>query len=286
MRDLTDTMYNPKMEPRVSHFRGTDLVVEHIEKYVCSTVTSNQILGGAPYRFETDPRKHLVFLIGERQYKTRETLPAFAEKHLASEFRLSFVHAGEVDGNRFAGIEAVEDADVLFVSVRRRALPEEDLALIRRHVTAGKPVVGIRTASHAFSLRGKPAPDGHASWEKWDAEVLGGNYHGHHRNNLKTVARVVAGGKPGFLDGVGLEGFVSRGSLYRNAPLQKGANAFLMGKAESVEQEEPLAWSFIRKDGGRSWYTSLGHVSDFAQEPFRQMLVNGVMWAAGVSEAN
>ena len=52
MRDLTDTMYNPAMEPKVSHFRGTDLVVEHVEKYVCATVTSDQILGGAAYRFE------------------------------------------------------------------------------------------------------------------------------------------------------------------------------------------------------------------------------------------
>ncbi|MBT6847436.1 MAG: isochorismatase family protein, partial [Planctomycetaceae bacterium] len=39
-RDLTDTMYNPKMKPFVSHFTGTDLIVEHIEKWVCPTITS------------------------------------------------------------------------------------------------------------------------------------------------------------------------------------------------------------------------------------------------------
>jgi nicotinamidase-related amidase len=94
MRDLTDTMYNPKMKPQVSHFRGTDLIVEHIEKYVCPTVTSDQILGGAPYRFETDARKHIVFLIGEREYETEETLPPFAEKYLSSDFRCTFVFAG------------------------------------------------------------------------------------------------------------------------------------------------------------------------------------------------
>ncbi len=282
IRDLTDTMYNPKMTPQVSHFRGTDLVVEHIEKYVCPTVTSDQILGGAPYRFTTDPRKHIVFLIGEDEYHTAETLPAFAEKHLASAYRCTFVYADEKDLNKFRGIEAVTEADVLFVSVRRRTLPEADLELIRKHVADGKPVVGIRTASHAFSLRGKPAPQGHASWDRWDAEVLGGNYAGHHGNELKTTLRAVEGVKQNFLSGLGSAGFVSGGSLYLNTPLQKGAVAFLMGKAETIEREEPVAWTFIRKDGGRSWYTSLGHVSDFAQEPFQKMLVNGVNWAAGI----
>ena len=50
-RDLTDTMYNSKAWPHVNHFRGTDLIVEHIEKYVCPTLTSDQLLGGAPFRF-------------------------------------------------------------------------------------------------------------------------------------------------------------------------------------------------------------------------------------------
>ena len=55
MRDLTDTMYNSRSKPFVNHFRGTDLVVEHIEKYWCSTVTSAAILGGHPLRFKNDP---------------------------------------------------------------------------------------------------------------------------------------------------------------------------------------------------------------------------------------
>ena len=54
MRDLTDTMYNSRSKPFVNHFRGTDLVVEHIEKYWCSTVTSDSILGGDPHRFKND----------------------------------------------------------------------------------------------------------------------------------------------------------------------------------------------------------------------------------------
>jgi nicotinamidase-related amidase len=52
MRDLTDTMYNPARWPYVSHFQGTELIIEHIEKFVCPTITSDQVLGGKPFRFK------------------------------------------------------------------------------------------------------------------------------------------------------------------------------------------------------------------------------------------
>lgn len=56
MRDLTDSMYNPKMWPFVDHYTGTDLFIEHVEKFICPTVTSDQILGGKPFRFSADTR--------------------------------------------------------------------------------------------------------------------------------------------------------------------------------------------------------------------------------------
>lgn len=55
MRDMTDSMYNPNMWPYVDHYTGTRLVVEHVEKYVCPSVTSDQILGGRPFVFSGDP---------------------------------------------------------------------------------------------------------------------------------------------------------------------------------------------------------------------------------------
>jgi nicotinamidase-related amidase len=57
IRDMTDTMYNPAMPPRVSHFQGTALIVEHIEKYVCPTITSDQLIGGEVFRFKGDDAK-------------------------------------------------------------------------------------------------------------------------------------------------------------------------------------------------------------------------------------
>jgi hypothetical protein len=55
MRDMTDTMYNSKKAPFVSHFRGTDLVVEHVERHWCPSITSVDLVGGTAFRFHEDP---------------------------------------------------------------------------------------------------------------------------------------------------------------------------------------------------------------------------------------
>ena len=57
VRDMTDTMYNPAMPPHVSHFQGTELMVRHVEKYWCPTVTSDQFLGGEPFHFRGDAKR-------------------------------------------------------------------------------------------------------------------------------------------------------------------------------------------------------------------------------------
>jgi hypothetical protein len=56
VRDMTDTMYNSRKSPFVSHFAGTDLIVEHIEKYWCPSITSVDFLGGEPFHFQADKR--------------------------------------------------------------------------------------------------------------------------------------------------------------------------------------------------------------------------------------
>ncbi len=57
MRDLTDTMYNSQMRPKVNHFAGTDLVIEHVEKYWCPTFTSGETMIPQPeFRFKEDTR--------------------------------------------------------------------------------------------------------------------------------------------------------------------------------------------------------------------------------------
>ncbi len=57
VRDMTDTMYNSQMRPKVDHFSGTDLVVEHVERYWCQSTTGVDLVGGSPFRFRADRRK-------------------------------------------------------------------------------------------------------------------------------------------------------------------------------------------------------------------------------------
>ena len=74
MRDLTDTMYDPRKAPYVSHFTGTDRTVEHVERHVAPSITSDQLVGGKPFRFKGDTRPRVALLVSEDEYKT-ETLP-------------------------------------------------------------------------------------------------------------------------------------------------------------------------------------------------------------------
>lgn len=284
MRDMTDTMYNPQMPPKVSHFRGTDLIVDHVEKYVCPTISSEQLIGGAPHRFSGDQRKHLVMLIGEREYATKDSLPEFAKEHLLEKFKITYVHADSEDKNSFPGIESVRGADLVLVSVRRRTPPTEQLEILREYLKNGGPIVGIRTASHAFALRDGDAPAGHSAWPEFDKEVFGGNYTGHHGNKSdgdeksyvwKTDSEhsILAPLKSG-------ERHTSS-HLYKTSPLAAGTSVLMMGRVGDRKPQEPTAWTFEHFGGGRSFYTSLGNTDDFANPEFQQLLANAMQWAIG-----
>ena len=237
------------------------------------------LLGFVANAFADKP--HVVMLIAEKEYLTKDTLPKFAASHLANDHRVTILQPTADDRNSFPGLaEAMKDADLLVVSVRRRTPPEAELNLIRKFVTAGKPVIGIRTANHAFALRGdqKP-PAGHAAWQTWDPDVFGGAYHGHHGKKLATTAqRVQDAGEHPILKGVSKDAFPTGGSLYEVRPLKKGTTVLLDGRAESIKQSEPVAWTFTRADGGRSFYTSLGHEQDFQNPNFIKLLTNAVHW--------
>ena len=279
-RDLTDTMYNPKMKPYVSHFTGTDLIIEHIEKWVCPTITSDQLLGGQPYQFSKDTRPHVVMLVAEREYVTNETLPEFALEHLGKDYKVTILHCdeeGQGERNDIPGTaEAVKDADVLLISVRRRALKVDDFKAVEEHIKAGKPVVGIRTANHAFSLRGAEAPEGHVVWEAFDAQVWGGSYTGHHGAGKAVTIKKVADHP--ILEGVDVAAFRGTGSLYIVNPIAEHTTAILSGTIEG-EPTEPIAWTNKTSFGGKAFYTSLGHVGEFEQPQMSILLKNAIDWA-------
>jgi type 1 glutamine amidotransferase len=183
----------------------------------------------------------------------------------------------------------LNDADIALFSVWRRTPPKPQMDVIRKFVTDGKPIVGIRTACHAFAKRdGKVAP-GHAAWPAFDREVLGGNYRGHFggetpssRGTIVTISKENAANP--LLQNVSVTESLVTSWLYKVSPVEPCANVLLMGRVDRGAQTEPVAWTFQTSGGGHVFYTSLGHPKDFELAWFQNLLANGIYWAAGLAD--
>jgi sugar lactone lactonase YvrE/type 1 glutamine amidotransferase len=248
--------------------------------FVSLFVMSYQLTGGMSASVADETQPHLVMLIAEDEYRTNESLPVFAAEHLDRDFRVTTVSGSKTERNDIPGIEAIADADVLLVSVHRRVLPTAQLKFVRDYVAAGKPVVGIRTASHAFSLRKKQPPAGLVDWPEFDAQVFGGNYHNHHGNKLKSTV-AITNAKHKITEGLTPQVIPQGWSLYQTFPLATGAEILTTGTIEGLPPE-PVSWTYIRSDGGRSFYSSMGHVDDFKNQRFNQLLHQAICWAAEI----
>jgi len=282
MRDMTDAMYNHRSRPWVSHFRGTKLVVEHIEKYWCPSVTSADFLGGEPFRFKGDVKKRITFIIGENEYQTWDTLPEFAKKELTWRgYQISFVTASQkTDDYEFKNWEVIPNSDLLVISTRRRATSKPMMDAVRAHIAAGKPVVGVRTASHGFDPRDKEI-SADRTWRGFDEEILGVKYQNHYGGDAETIVREITGVSSNpILNNVQPE-FRSKSSLYRSRNPVATVTPLLNGLTEDGKSEvEPVAWINTHHNR-RVFYTSLGGPDDFADPNFRRLLLNGILWALG-----
>ena len=226
-----------------------------------------------------DERKTIVFLIAEREYQTDETLPVFAKEKLG-DYTLLYCKAEDEGSERnvLRNAGAIESADLLFVSARRRAFADKTMSMIRKHVAEGKPVLGIRTASHAFALRKGTPPEGHETWDAWDKEVIGGNYAGHHgRGKPCRVDLFPSGSDHPILRNLKFP-LETPASLYRNSPLPAKSVPLLRGTIEGFPSE-PVAWTHRSPSGGKVFYTSLGQVEDFKKPAFNKLLLNAVKWS-------
>lgn len=281
MRDMTDCLYNPEMEPKVSHFRGTELVLEHIEKFWCPTTTSTDIIGKPAFRFSGDTRPHVVFMVSDDHYHGDKTMPAFAQLLRETQGIHTTVLHGEGE-HTFPGIENLETADAAVVYVRRLGLPSEQMTALQSFVKSGKAILGIRTASHAFKMNfknpeGFQVPEGRMEWTEFDHEILGGNYHNHGPNMDGTGVNNIAPDHP-VMKGVLAASWHSTGSLYLTQPIAKDATLLMTGSTKS--DKEPLTWVRDKTPGrGKVFYTGLGHPEDFQVPAFRQLLVNAILWS-------
>ena len=105
--------------------------------------------------------KHIVLVSGDEEYRSEETLPQLA-KILARHhgFRCTVLFAidpadGTINPNRndnIPGLEALDSADLMVLFTRFRDLPDEQMKHIVDYVESGRPIIGLRTATHAFNI--------------------------------------------------------------------------------------------------------------------------------------
>jgi type 1 glutamine amidotransferase len=225
-----------------------------------------------------DAKLKVAIVSAEDEYKTETTLPAFAQKHLP-DAAVTVILADPKDKNHLPEIGKLKDADLLILSVRRRPLRDADLEAIKQYVKSKKPIVAIRTSSHAFApKKGEKLPPGVTAWETFDQDVLGCHYTGHYPNTVKTAVTVTAQDHA-ILKGV--DPFTSTSWLYKSSPLAKDCTLLLTGQA-GTNPPEPAAWVREKSENhGKVFYTCLGHPDDFEVPAFVGLLKGGVAWVRG-----
>jgi len=239
----------------------------------------------------------VLFIFGEDEYEQEASLRDLAAGSLAEAgFEATFINAGLDDEkwnkpqrNEFPGlIEALKTADVLVVATWRRQPKVEVVEALKEWVSAGKPVMGVRTASHAFSKRTKwKLPKGHTSWEEFDREVFGADYDGHYPNlknrddqtllyPLDEVKKSVLFKGVPFKKPEGADT-----SLYKMKDLDGDTKVLIKGIAAGTPSTEQAVFWTYEKGKTRSVFSTLGASEDFKKLAWLDPLfVNAIRWLA------
>ena len=209
-----------------------------------------------------NPPLKVCLVSGALEYDSDASL-AHLQKYLETHYRIRCTRAFRKTDTDVPGLDNLETCDVMVLFARRLLIDGAQLARVRKYCLAGKPIVGIRTASHAFQ-----------NWLALDKEVLGGNYHNHYPAGPATIVKTTKAGKiHPILAGVKLSS--SPGSLYKNQGLAKDDEILLTGTISG--HTEPVAWTRV-SHGGRVFYTSIGHQKDLADENYLRMIANAIYW--------
>ena len=237
-------------------------------------------------------KPHVVFVAGDHEYSGEQTLPLLAKELEARYgFTCTVLKAAPNQNSEenIPGLEALRGADLAIFYLRWRRLPKEQLAHIDAYVKSGKPLFGFRTSSHSFNY-----PKGHEleAWNAWGSEAFGsppgwgGDGHTHFGHESSTdVVVIPASARHPILAGVA-PSFHVRSWLYRVLPKWPPADAerLLIGRAVNPNkpaEDNPVAWTWKNRYGGRVFFTTLGHPEDMALEPVQRLSVNAVHWLLG-----
>jgi type 1 glutamine amidotransferase len=258
--------------------------------------------------------KHIVLVSGDEEYRSEEALPQLARilaEHHGFKCTVLFAidpDTGLVNPDRrdnIPGLEALATADLMVMMLRFRDLPDDQMKHIADYVNAGKPIVALRTSTHAF------APDKNKTWQRWHWKeptggfgrmILGETWISHHGAHAKQSTRgIIAPGKANspLLRGIG-DGEVWGPSDVYTAKLPAGdRDVLLFGQVlTGMDPKDPplpgpkndpmmpVAWTrpYTAESGktGRVFTTTMGSSQDLQNEAFRRLMVNAVYWGAGL----
>jgi len=223
--------------------------------------------GEKPAPAARPPRVHMIS--GSKEYKSAESLPAFAAYLARSCGIACTVSLADDGGKDIPDLDKLDGADVLLIFCRRNKATGGDLEKIKAWFAAGKPAIGIRTASHAFQ-----------GFLEMDKQVFGGSYKGHGGGETVDVKLDEKNAAHPILKGV--EPWTREGKLYRNKDNATDTVTLLTGTGAKSKDVEPVAWARVydKDKDGRCFYTSMGYVHDFGNANFARLLVNAIHWVA------
>ncbi len=272
--------------------------------------------------------KHVVLISGDEEYRSEEALPQLGKilaKHHGFKCTVLFAvdpQTGFIDPNttnNIPGLEALDSADLMIVSLRFRNLPDDQMKYLVDYVEAGKPVIGMRTATHAFNIRKESAyhkydwrNPGEDYKQGFGKQVLGETWVAHHGSHKHEATRGVFA--PGAEDHPILRGTKS-GEIWGptdvytvKLPLPGDSKPLVLGQVlrqpAQFDKEDPffgmqpdaapvsggkndpmmpIAWTKTYKDG-RVFTTTMGSSTDLVNEALRRMLVNASYWCLGLED--
>ncbi len=257
--------------------------------------------------------RHIVFLAGDHEYRSEETLPALA-RILALHhgfkctvlFNVDATTGDIVPGNsNMPGMEALDHADLAVVFLRFQALPREQMKYLDAYLKRGGPVVGLRTATHAFKTTGRdPFPQYSYDYKGADYElgfghqVLGQTWVGHYgKNHTQSTRITIIPEKQGhpILRGVNdvwvhVGAYVGKPTDGEVLTLAQPLNGMTPDSPEdATKPPQPSEWTRTYKSAsgkiGRVFTTLYGTPEDITNDGYRRLVVNGCFWVLGLEAA-